>query len=110
MIKVIAFIKRKPGISHEEFVQHYEEVHAPLAMKHLTTISRYVRNYIVAMPGTDEIDYDCITEFWYEDIEAAQASQDFVNSEAGQVIHDDEETFMDRGKMVALLVDEREFK
>jgi uncharacterized protein (TIGR02118 family) len=109
MIKVMALIKRKPGISHEEFVQHYEEVHAPLAVKHLTTISRYVRNHIVTMPGTPEIDYDCITEFWYEDMEAAQASYEFLNSAAGKVIHDDEDTFMDTAKVVALLVDEREF-
>ncbi len=110
MIKVMALIKRKPGLSREEFSKHYEEVHAPLALKHLTTIKRYVRNYIVALPGVDEPEFDCITEFWYDDMEGVQATLDFLNSEAGQVIHDDEETFQDRGKTVALLVDEREFK
>jgi len=35
MVKTIALIKRKPGLSREEFIRHYEEVHAPLALKHV---------------------------------------------------------------------------
>ncbi|GAI94213.1 unnamed protein product, partial [marine sediment metagenome] len=53
---------------------------------------------------------DCITEFWYDDMEGAQASLDTLNSDAGQVIRDDEATFMDKDKQVVLLVDERETK
>ena len=110
MIKVMVMIKRKPGISHEEFCQHYEEVHVPLALKLLPTIRKYVRNYVVALPGTEGIGFDCITEFWYDDMDGAQASLDTLNSDAGQVIRDDEATFMDKDKQVVLLVDERETK
>ena len=44
MIKTIAMIRRKPGISREDFIRHYEEVHAPLGQKHFG-FARYVRNY-----------------------------------------------------------------
>ncbi len=110
MIKVMVMIKRKPGISHEEFCKHYEEVHVPLALKLLPTIKKYVRNHVVTFPGTEELGFDCITEFWYDDMEGVQASLDTLNSDAGQVIHNDEATFMDKDKQVVLLVDERETK
>jgi len=66
MIKVMAFIKRKPGISHEEFVQHYEEVHAPLAVKHLTTISRYVRPRISSILRLGRLYTMTKTPLWTE--------------------------------------------
>ena len=69
-----------------------------------------MRNYVVALPGTEGLSFDCITEFWYDDMDGAQASLDTLNSDAGQVIRDDEATFMDKDKQVVLLVDERETK
>ena len=60
MIKAISLLKRKPGISLEEFSKHYEEVHVPLAMRHFP-FKRYARNY-VASPGAEELGFDCITE------------------------------------------------
>lgn len=107
MIKTVAFIKRKATISHEEFVKHYEEVHAPLAVKLFPSIKRYVRNHVVTPPGAEEPDFDCISEFWFDDPEGAQAVMEALNGEAGQIMHADEETFMDRSKMVTFSVDER---
>ena len=110
MIKTIAFISRKPGLSHEDFVRHYEERHAPLALKHLTTFRKYVRNYPVAMPGADEPDFDCITEFWFDDIEGALKVQEILGdykTEIGRIFLEDEERFQDRGRTRSFLVDER---
>ena len=110
MIKTIALINRKPGLSMEEFVKHYEENHAPLALKHFPTLKRYVRNYVVAMPGTEEPDFDCITEFWFDDIEGAMAVQETLGdykTEIGKIFLEDEEKFQDRGKTRSFLVDEK---
>src|SRR4051794_32707745 len=35
MFKAIFFLKRKPGISHEQFREHYENSHVKLADKYL---------------------------------------------------------------------------
>jgi uncharacterized protein (TIGR02118 family) len=110
MIKSIALIKKKPGLSQEEFIKHYEEVHAPLALKHFPTFKRYVRNYIIAFPGTPEPDFDCVTEFWFDDIEGAMAVQETLGdykTEIGKIFLADEEKFQDRGKTRNFLVDER---
>jgi len=110
MVKVIALIKRKPGISREEFAKHYEEVHAPLAVKYLPSIKRYARNHIITPPGVEEPGFDCISEFWYDDMEGYQAVLDALGdykTEIGQIFYDDEETFMDRSKVVGFLVEEK---
>jgi uncharacterized protein (TIGR02118 family) len=107
MVKAVALIKRKPGTSQEEFTQHYEQAHAPLALKHLPTIKRYVRNHVIHMPGTEGLEFDCITELWFDSMEDAVKLMEFVQSDAGQVIRDDEEKFLDQDKTVFFLVDEK---
>ncbi|MBT4512487.1 MAG: EthD domain-containing protein [Chloroflexi bacterium] len=106
MVKAVALLKRKPGISWEEFIEHYEKVHAPLILKHSTGVIKYVRNFVVS-DGITEPDFDCITELWYEDMEAFQSTISVWETEAGDVIIDDEETFLDRSKIEFFLVDER---
>jgi len=105
MIKAVSLIKRKPGISREEFKEHYEEVHVPLALQHFPFM-RYVRNYVIIPPGVEEPDFDCITEVWFADMEACQAAAEFSVSPEYKVISDDEEKFMDRDRIVAFLVEE----
>ena len=107
MVKGMSLIKRKLGLSREEFYRHYEEVHVPLALKYFPTFKKYVRNYIITPAGVEEQEFDCITEVWFNGMEDCQAAMDFWASDAGQVIRDDEERFMDRSKIVAFLVEEK---
>ncbi len=107
MVKTISLIKRKSDISRKEFARHYEQVHAPLALKLFPAIKGYVRNHIIDDPGARETGFDCISEFWFDSIEDTQKVVEFWQSEAGQVIRDDEQKFMDTSKTVSVLVDER---
>jgi uncharacterized protein (TIGR02118 family) len=111
MVKAIALIKRRAGLSREEFVRHYEDVHAPLILKHLPTVRRYARNYVtslvVAPTCAEELDFDCITELWFDDMEGYKAMTRVRSSAAGKVIEDDEETFLDRSKLFFFLVSEK---
>ncbi len=110
MIKMIALYKKKATLFREEFVRHYEEVHAPLVLKHAPMIRKYVRNHITTLPGvpSDEgPDFDCITEWWFDDMEALEAVSNLYMSEAGKVLRDDEENFLDRSNVVHLLVEEK---
>jgi uncharacterized protein (TIGR02118 family) len=106
MIKGMSLVKRKPGLTLEEFARHYEEAHVPLALKHFP-FKKYVRNYISKSDEAEEPWFDCITEVWFETMEDCQAAAEFTVSEAYKVIADDEERFMDRSKIVAFIVDER---
>lgn len=110
MIKTIAFICRKPGMAREDFIRYYEEHHAPLALKYLTTFKKYVRNYPVAMPGSDEPDFDCMTEFWFDDVAGALKVQEILGdykTEVGRIFLEDEEKFQDRARTRSFIIDER---
>lgn len=107
MIKTIALIHRKDGISREEFARHYEESHAPLALKLFPQIKKYVRNHVVDFPDMGGPEFDCISEFWFDSVEDAMAVAELAQSEAGQTIRDDEDKFMDSSKTISLMVEER---
>ena len=49
MIKSISLLVRKDGMTHEQFVKHWFEIHAPLAVK-VSGIWRYVQSHIVPRP------------------------------------------------------------
>ena len=107
MIKSIALIKRKSGLSREEFIKHYEEVHVPLILKYVPTIRRHVRNHIISALRQKELEFDCITEAWFDDMDGYKTAIGVWRTEIGQVIRDDEDIFLDRSKLLMYLVEER---
>src|SRR6202051_2471561 len=76
MIKGLGLLTRKDGLAHEEFVQHWLEIHGPLAHA-VPGVRRYVQSHIVGtrtrpdIPETD-VDVDGIAELWYDDMESFQ--------------------------------------
>ncbi|MBM4463552.1 MAG: hypothetical protein FJ012_09535 [Chloroflexi bacterium] len=111
MVKEMVLAKRKPGVTLEEFVRRYEEVLVPLILKHAPAIRKYARNYVrtklTVPPGVEELGFDCIAEVWYENMAGFKAFAEFAMSEAGKIIFDTEATFMDIGKTIVVLVDEK---
>jgi len=97
MIKRASLLARKPEISHEEFVKHWVEVHAPMA-RACPGISRYTLT-IVKTSSTRkdvapfEIQVDGIAELWFKD----QAAFDlYQSSPATRRLRDDGATFIGR--------------
>jgi uncharacterized protein (TIGR02118 family) len=76
MIKFLSLLTRKDGTTHEEFVRHWLEIHAPLAHA-VPGIRRYVQSHITGtrsrpdIPDTD-VEVDGIAELWYDDLATAQ--------------------------------------
>jgi uncharacterized protein (TIGR02118 family) len=76
LIKSIGLLTRKDGLSHDEFVQHWYEVHGPLAHA-VPGVRRYVQSHILAertrpdIP-TINVEIDGIAELWYDDREAME--------------------------------------
>ncbi len=54
----ISFVRRAPGLTHEEFADHWTQVHARLARRHHPGICRYVQNVVVhpLTPGAPAVD------------------------------------------------------
>lgn len=97
MIKRASLLVRKPGISHEEFVKHWAEVHAPLA-RACPGISRYTLTIVKSSSTRKDVapldvQVDGIAELWFKnqaDFEAYQASP------ATKRLRDDGATFIGR--------------
>lgn len=114
MPKMIIFIKKKPGMSREAFIAHYETSHAVIGKRllgHLWT--KYVRNYPLSLmeyqPEANSIDdsYDAVTEIWFKDQAAVEEMARIINlPENNRIILEDEEKFQDRLQTRLLMVEE----
>jgi uncharacterized protein (TIGR02118 family) len=74
VIKSLSLLTRKAGMTHEQFVKHWVEVHAPLAHK-VPRLRRYVQSHIIeerTRPDIPSMDgeIDGIAELWYDDRDA----------------------------------------
>jgi uncharacterized protein (TIGR02118 family) len=99
MIKSLSLLVRKPHLTHEQFVQHWVEVHAPMA-RAVPGVRRYVLSLITEerkrsdVPELD-VAVDGIAELWYDDREAMARA---VASPEGKALYADGATFIGRIK------------
>jgi len=99
MIKSVGLLTRKERLSHEDFVKHWVEVHAPLAHA-VPGVRRYVQSHIVeerTRPDipTTEVEIDGIAELWYDDRAAMQRAN---RSPEARALHADGALFIGRIK------------
>ena len=75
MIKVVTLLTRKPGMSREAFIEHYETHHRIIGERYLSGFAtKYQRRYLRSA-GFRELDgdappFDVLMEIWYPDQEA----------------------------------------
>ena len=106
MIKSISLLTRKAGLTHEQFVKHWVEVHAPLAHA-VPGLRRYVQSHIVEerrrpdIPA-HEIEVDGIAELWYDDPESIRRA---MASPEAKALHADGALII--GRIKTFTVEER---
>ena|SRR5689334_13166701 len=71
MLKVLAFFRKHPDLTFEEFKEKYETGYAPLAQPYVSEAKKYFRRYFEPMPPASEgarqaFDFDVMTEMWFE--------------------------------------------
>ncbi|HKR88361.1 MAG TPA: EthD domain-containing protein [Phenylobacterium sp.] len=105
MLRLFFFLKRKDGITHEQFRQHFENIHVKIADKYFTNkMLKYNRYYISDVTGSPrtglgarEFDFDCISEWTLPDEETfREISAILTGGESGQEFYRDEENFLNR--------------
>ena len=106
MIKSISLLTRKAGLTHEQFVKHWVEVHAPLAHA-VPGLRRYVQAHIVEerrrpdIPA-HEIAVAGIAELWYDDPESMRRA---MASPEAKALHADGALII--GRIKTFTVEER---
>jgi uncharacterized protein (TIGR02118 family) len=73
MIKLISLMKRKEGMSREEFARWAVHDHAPIG-KRMPGIRQYRINVLRA--DQPETEFDGVFELWFDNMEALQAALD----------------------------------
>ncbi|MEO0031044.1 MAG: hypothetical protein RIS94_802 [Pseudomonadota bacterium] len=111
MIKVIALLKAKAGLSRAEFIAYYETRHAPLILSLLPEIADYRRNYVdrtaAFESATAAIDFDSVTEMRFASRDAYDRFLACAaRPEVARAIADDEENVFDRAATRMFVVDE----
>jgi uncharacterized protein (TIGR02118 family) len=102
VVKVLALLKRKPGLSRNEFLQYWEQEHARY-VRALPGVRRYRQNH--AIEHRMDWPYDGAAEVWFDDVrDVARAFE----GPAADAMRADELNFI--GEMVWLLVNEREIE
>ncbi|WP_137724840.1 EthD domain-containing protein [Prescottella subtropica] len=112
MITAVALLARRPDLSHEQFVDYYENNHAKLIRSLLPQIRGYRRNYLdhgSRIGAADAPGFDVISEFVFDDRAAYDdMPATHARPEVKAVIEADEENFLDRARTRMYLVDTRQ--
>lgn len=114
MFKVMALLKRKAGMTVQQFKDHNEGCHAHLIVKHQTLMIRYIRHYLHAYPypldgSVVEAEYDLLTELWFEDELAYERGMALMKAqEARDALSDDEARFTDPTKRSYAFIEHHE--
>ena len=114
MYKLISIVKRKPGITKQEFKEYYENHHKKLGEQYLPPFcKKYLRRYLEAIPSPMKPgqapgpDIDCMVEFWFESVADYRAFEASVSSpERIKLITADEERFVDRANTFRYTVED----
>lgn len=104
MKRVFVLLKRKPGMSFEEFRTHYEGNHAKLGEKYFGHLfASYRRNYIpegkrFSDGSRVENAYDCLTELVFHDEDGyVELKRIASQPDVHRILVEDEQQFLDRG-------------
>jgi uncharacterized protein (TIGR02118 family) len=98
MIKFTILLRRRPEMSHDDFVAYHRRQHAPLFMS-MPVVQQHVRRYVqqhtleVTMPGLPPTSVDGVTELWFDDVESIATV--FTAESYLEVVRPDEAKFLD---------------
>lgn len=98
MIVLLAFYKRRPDLTWEQFSHHWRNVHGPLLRDTPVTarcIRRYVQHHIRPNPAhaNAALPYDGFSEVWYDSLEDRAAMH--ADPEYQRLMPPDEREFLD---------------
>ena len=106
MIRLIYPLRRKAGMSREDFQQYWRDVHGPLVAQHSTTLAihRYIQLHTLDDPindalaearGGTEPEYDGVAELWWQHENDLAAFGTAAGQAAGTELLEDEKNFID---------------
>ena len=121
MVKIIVFMKRKPGLSHAAFRKYYEEKHTRFINHLKSCVIDYRRSYPMQTAteladafhrhethnSEPEFLYDCVAEAWVRDKEHLEEMYRIMSDpHLAEEIRQDEKEFLDPSSLRVLVCEE----
>lgn len=114
MIKMLAAVRRKPGMTRAEFLKYIEHQHGNIARVKPLSVKRYVQNHVIdcAFGVDSDVTYtknfhrDSITELFFDDMSGLIHT--FSDPYTQQTVGPDAKNFADLSNQAAQLMDEVE--
>ncbi|MFM9915000.1 MAG: EthD domain-containing protein [Rhizobacter sp.] len=114
MIKMMAAICRKPGMTHAEYVAYVQHVHGAIAVENPVGLRRYVQNHVfdAAFGSAAEATHamtlarDSVTELWWDSAEDMGAN--FAHAHVRTKVGPDGANFGDLSRTLSLVAMEVE--
>lgn len=94
-VKLICPVRRRDGMSHGQFVEHWLTRHVPLAIEHHPQLTRYVTNVVDQRLSDTAEDWDGFAELHFASLEDATQRM-FPSPESERIIRDDIARFLSR--------------
>ncbi|MFF3373941.1 EthD domain-containing protein [Streptomyces sp. NPDC002680] len=112
MIKLVAAVRRRPGMTRTEYAEYVEKVHGGIALANKLTVRKYVQNHVLdgAYGAIGDVGYqltlprDSVTELYFDDL--ASMGRTFTDPYAREVVGPDAVNFSDQPAALSLLVEE----
>ena len=113
MIKLVAAVRRRPGMTRAEYADYVREVHGGIAVAKKLTLRKYVQNHVfdsaygaLGDPGYQvTLPRDSVTELHFDSVETM--GQTFADPYTREVVGPDGVNFSDLPVALSLLVEER---
>ncbi len=118
-VKLVYCLRRRPGLSLEEFQRTWLHEHGPLVKRlreRLPGMRRYVQSHLIPGPASDGIrasraaaePYDGVTEVWLDSLADLGAASGGEAAEAAQQLLEDERRFLDLPRCAVFVTEEHE--
>lgn len=117
MIKLTFCLRRKPGMSLEEFQRYWRETHAPLVAERAETlgIRRYVQVHTADLPeahamlqarnGGAPEPFDGVAELWFDSLDGLGSTDPAVVQASAELL-EDERNFIDHPRSPMWIAEE----
>jgi hypothetical protein len=114
MIKMLAAVCRRPGMTHAEYVAYVQHVHGKIATENPVGLRSYKQNHVFdaafgalsQQSHALEMPYDSVTELYWDSPEAMKAN--FAHEHVRTKVGPDAVNFSDSRKGVSLVAEEHE--
>ena len=103
MVKLVYCISKKAGLTDEEFLRYWKNVHGPIGAR-IPRLRKLVQSLRITIPGDKyRPDYDGMAELWFDNVDDLLAARQSPEWKASS---DDEANFIDPGKVAYFVAEE----